>query len=186
MFNTRILATAFAAVVAMPLLANASTLSPANDIVNGGTYDMFGPHFFAEAFSNADGAGVREFTFTNSDTVRQNLLLTTATVNALATMFTGGVTFEWLRSGISLFASEAETNYSGQISNMIRAGGSDTLRVTYGDPERRPGGSAGGNGHFSLELDGAPSTVPLPAGGLLLMGALGGIAALRRRRNPTV
>ena len=27
------------------------------------------------------------------------------------------------------------------------------------------------------------STVPLPAGGLLLLGALGGIAALRRRRK---
>jgi hypothetical protein len=186
MFNTRILATVFAAVVAMPLLANASTINPVNDIVNGGKYDMFGPHFFAEAFGNADGAGIRQFTFKNSDTVRQNLILTTATVNALATMFTGGVTFEWLKSGRSLFASEAETNFSGQLNNTIRAGKSDTLRVTYGDPERRTDASASGNGHFSLAFDSSPATVPLPAGGLLLMAALGGIAVLRRRRNPAV
>ncbi|MBE0414688.1 MAG: VPLPA-CTERM sorting domain-containing protein [Yoonia sp.] len=29
-----------------------------------------------------------------------------------------------------------------------------------------------------------PTPVPLPAGGLLLVGALGGLAALRRRRKP--
>lgn len=186
MINARLLVTALAAAVAMPLLANASTVNPSSDIVNGGTYDMFGPHFYAEAFGNIDGAGTREFTFTNSDTANQNLILTTATVNALATMFTGGVTFEWLTSGMSLFAAQAKTNFSGEINNMIAANSSDTLRVTYGDPARRPGSSDSGNAHFSLEFDATPATVPLPAGGLLLMGALGGIAALRRRRNPTV
>lgn len=34
-----------------------------------------------------------------------------------------------------------------------------------------------------LEVFGTPATVPLPAGGLLLIGALGGLAALRRKRS---
>ena len=42
-------------------------------------------------------------------------------------------------------------------------------------------GSGGGLSHY-IDL-GTPSEVPLPAGGLLLMGALGGLAALRRRRS---
>lgn len=33
-----------------------------------------------------------------------------------------------------------------------------------------------------LEVFGTPAAVPLPAGGLLLLGALGGLAALRRKR----
>ena len=34
-----------------------------------------------------------------------------------------------------------------------------------------------------LEVFGTPAAVPLPAGGLLLIGALGGLAALRRKRS---
>ena len=34
-----------------------------------------------------------------------------------------------------------------------------------------------------LEVFGTPAAVPLPAGGLLLVGALGGLAALRRKRS---
>ncbi len=183
MFNTRIFATAVAAAICMPLLAGASIVNPASDIATGGTYDMFGPHFYAEAFNNADIGGTREFTFTNSDATTQNLILTTATVNALATMFTGGVTFEWVTSGLSLIVPGSSTNFSGALDNMIMAGGSDTLRVIFGDPEQRPGASTNGKSHFSLAFDSSPATVPLPAGGLLLMAGLGGIAALRRRRT---
>ena len=182
MFNSRIFAAAFAVAASLPMLAGASVLSPANDIVDGGSYDMFGPHFYAEAFRAAEGAGTREFTFTNSDDTSQNVILTTATVNALSTMFTGGVTFEWVQSGISLFAPQSAKAFSGELDNTIAAGSFDTLRVSFGDPARRPNASEGGKAHFSLEFDAAPATVPLPAGGLLLIGALGGIAALRRRR----
>ena len=34
-----------------------------------------------------------------------------------------------------------------------------------------------------LEVFGTPAAVPLPAGGVLLLGALGGLAALRRKRS---
>ena len=48
-------------------------------------------------------------------------------------------------------------------------------------------GNGGGNSSaccFGAALDNVKiSAVPLPAGGLLLLGALGGVAALRRRRK---
>ena len=48
-------------------------------------------------------------------------------------------------------------------------------------------GNGGGNSNaccFGAALDNVKiSAVPLPAGGLLLLGALGGVAALRRRRK---
>ena len=34
-----------------------------------------------------------------------------------------------------------------------------------------------------LDIYGTPAAVPLPAGGLLLMGTIGGLAALRRKRR---
>lgn len=45
--------------------------------------------------------------------------------------------------------------------------------------------SGGGNGlsHYTEFGSAPPATVPVPAAGLLLLGALGGLAALRRRRR---
>lgn len=182
MLNARNFAAVFAIAASLPMLAGASTLSPANDIVDGGTYDMSGAHFYEEVFRIADQGGVREFTFTNSDDTNQNLILTTATVNALSTMFTGGITFEWVQSGLSLFARQSSKIYSSELENMIAAGSFDTLRVSFGDPARRPNASTNGKADFSLAFDSNPATVPLPAGGWLLIGALGGIATLLRRR----
>lgn len=183
MMKTRVLAAALSAAILVPFHAGASTLNPSNDIVDGGTYDMLGAHFYAEAFAAADGAGVREFTFTNSDVIAQNLMLTTATVNALSVLFKGGVTFEWLQSGLSLFVAQGKKHFSGSLDNIIAADSFDTLRVSFGDPRRRPDASGRGIAHFSVEFDALPAAVPLPAGGLLLLGALGGIAALRRRNK---
>ena len=182
MFNSRFTSAILGLAMLVPMSAGASTLNPSNDIVDGGTYSIYDPHFYAEAFRKADGAGMREFTFANDQGTDQTLLLTTATVNALAVMFKGGVTFAWLGAGTMLHVSAKTRHFSDNFDNMIAANSSDTLRVTFGDPKRRPGFSNGGTAHFSIETAAAPSTVPLPAGGLLLLSALGGIAALRRRR----
>jgi hypothetical protein len=182
MLSYKVMGIALSAALLSPFGAGASTLSPANDIVSGGTYDMLGSHFYAESFKRADGAGFREFTFTNGNSSTQNLLLTTATVNALSAMFKGGITFEWLGTGASLFVRQGKTEFSDILNTAIGANSSDTLRISFGDVMRRPGASAGGKANFSVELDAMPAAVPLPAAGLMLLSALGGIAALRRRR----
>ena len=181
MSKSKFISAALGVAMLIPMSVNASTVNPASDIEDGGTYSMFDPHFYAEAFKRKDSAGVREFTFENTQNMSENLLLTTATVNALATMFKGGVTFEWLGSGDVLKVGGKKKHFSGEFDVMIAADSSDTLRVSFGDPKKRPGFADGGSAHFSLETAASPSTIPLPAGGLLLLSALGGIAALRRR-----
>ena len=173
---------AVSVMVIMPLAAGAATVDPSSNIANGGAYDMVaGPYSYGETFVSSDVAGVRNFTFNNLNAVSQNIMLTTATVNALRNMFTGGITFQWLTSGASLFVAQATTSFSGTLDNLIAAGGSDTLRITFGDPERRLP-LREGRATFDVQLDAVPVPIPVPAAGLLLLGALGGLAALRRRK----
>ena len=179
MLKKTILAVAQATASLLPFSAVASTLDPSNTLVDGGSYNMLGSNFFGETFLTADGAGTRSFTFNNYNGVSANIALTVATVSALSEKFLGGLTFTWLLSGVTLSVAEAITNFSGTLNNTILAGSSDTLVITYGDPVVRSG--LGGRANFTVSLDAAP--VPLPAGGLLLMGALGGLAALRRRKS---
>jgi hypothetical protein len=179
MFNKTIMAAAFGALALLPLGASASTLDTSNTIMDGGSYNMIGSNFFGETFLTADVGGSRSFTFNNLNTVDQNIALTVATVSALAEKFTGGVTFTWLVSGLSLVVADSVTNFSGALDNVIAAGSSDTLVVTFGDPEKRTGN--GGRANFTVSLDASP--VPLPAGGLLLVAGLGGLASLRRRKS---
>ena len=183
MLQRKIMAAAIGIVALLPMAAVASTINPSSNIATGGSYDMLGgAYFYAEAFNSSDVAGSREFTFTNGNTVSENLLLTTATVNTLSEMFTGGVTFKWLTSGLTLFVNQAATHFSGSLDNMIAADSSDTLRISYGDPRKRT--RREGIANFSVEFDASEvSPVPLPAGGLLLLGALGGLTALRRRKS---
>ncbi|MGV8954169.1 MAG: VPLPA-CTERM sorting domain-containing protein, partial [Cypionkella sp.] len=53
----------------------------------------------------------------------------------------------------------------------------DSLKVVDTSPK------VGGRDGFDIDsISVTPATIPLPAGGLLLLGALGGVAALRRRK----
>ena len=153
---------------------------------------MVGAFYFGESFTTPDSAGTRSFTFVNNNAFSANIMVTFASVSALAEKFIGGVTFKWLGSNVSFSVAEATASISspaGQLDNTISANGSDTLLVTFGDPIQRTGGPTAGkpprsktaSWNITLSSDVAP--VPLPAGGLLLVGALGGLAALRRRKS---
>lgn len=167
--------TAVAAAVSiamLPAAASAVTLDATNNITNTGSFDIFGgPYFFGASFSGTDTSGMFSFDFFNSSATDKTVGVTVGTVLQSTAKFIGGVTAEWL-NGNSIFIPEGKTQVF-EITTLLAAGSSDTLKITFGDP------SGGGRADIDLTV----AAVPLPAGGLLLLGALGGLAALRRRKQ---
>ena len=170
--------TAVAAAVSVALLpaaASAVTVDSSSTIFDSGpSLDILGgPYFFGATFTNVDGAGMFTFDFFNSSATQTTVGVTIGTVLQSTAAFTGGLTAAWLAGG-SVTIPEGVTD-SFQISTLLGAGATDTLKINYGAVV---GGSAG-----RADLDLTVAAVPLPAGGLLLLGALGGLAALRRRKQ---
>ena len=176
MLRMKLLAAALGVATMLPVAASAVTFDPLNTLVDGGSYDIFAdPLFFNSSYVNADVAGTYKFTFTNLTTTAVTAAVTVGTVNQFLLKFgLTGVTFTWLTGGNT---ATIATNVSGSITldTVIAGLGSDTLKVAFGDPTQR---RTNGRGTIDLSV----AAVPLPAGGLLLLGALGGIAALRRRK----
>lgn len=179
--------TALAATVAFAIVPAAASAAVVNmtptfsdlGISGGGPYnlDMIGLDNFRfgnPVFSGADAGGALfGFEFT-ADTLPQPTL-TTVTLNLLgefigfqmawsddAILDAGDLFFPAPTDVFGLGASSLATTFSSVPKYLI---------VSY-DSVRD-----GGN------LDIRVAAVPLPAGGLLLLGALGGLAALRRRRK---
>lgn len=165
------------ALLMTPVAASAVTLDPANTMADGGTYDILaGPYFFDATFVADDVAGMFEFQFTNTSATTQTVGVTWGTVLQGTLEFLGGVAASWL-NGQSATVAQGVTG-TFQISTVLAAGQTDTLRVVYGDPKAI---FENGKGNIDMAVA-AVAPVPLPAGGLLLLGALGGMAALRRRK----
>lgn len=175
---------AVAAALAMaPLGASAATLNPANSIVSAGSYDIdLGPYFFGVAMQAVDGALVYTFSFTNFSATSQTFGASVATVLQSTATFLGGMTAAWsngdnvaIAQGFGGIGDPSRTR-GFAIFTQLSAGETDTLTLSFGDTVNTiRGGQAG--------LQMTVAAVPLPAGGLLLLGALGGIAALRRRKT---
>ena len=176
MLRMKLLAAALGVATMLPVAASAVTFDPLNTLVNGGSYDIFAdPLFFNSSYLHADVAGTYKFTFTNLTTTAVTAAVTVGTVNQLLLKFgLTGVTFTWLTGGnTATIATQVSGNVT--LSTVIAGLGSDTLQVAFGDPTQK---RKLGRGTIDLSV----AAVPLPAGGLLLLGALGGIAALRRRK----
>lgn len=65
-----------------------------------------------------------------------------------------------------------------KISTLVDAGTSDTLRLTFANPEVL---FAGGRGDIDFSV--TASVIPLPAPIFLLIGAVGGLGWISRRRT---
>jgi hypothetical protein len=180
MFN-RLKFLAVAAAVAMaPLGASAATLNPINDIVSGGTYDIdLGPYAFGVFMTSSDNVLSYTFNFTNTSAVSQTFGAVVATVLQSTAQFVGGMTAAWTNGdSIMIAQGTGPANHPSRtqgfsIFTQLSAGETDTLTLTFGDTT--------GRGNAGLQM--TVASVPVPAGGLLLIGALGGIAALRRRKS---
>lgn len=165
-----------ATVAAVPVTASAVTINPGSISPGSSTDVSATPVFFSATFVDSDVADVYDFEFTNDSLGVAAITLSEGTVLQNSLDFLGGVTVEWLGAGTSAFIPEGATDgYS--LSSIIAAGGSDTLRLTFGDPSAVRSGGMG-----DIDFDIVVTAIPLPASVLMLVGALGGLAFIGRRR----
>lgn len=79
-----------------------------------------------------------------------------------------------------MFIMKGGPSFSAFLMNTsILSGSWDNLSMFNG------GGRNADLSHWSVYATSNPAPIPLPAAGVLLITALGGLAAMRRRRNPT-
>ena len=191
MFNLIRSAGVAALLATAPSLASAATFNGSNDVQpGGGPYDVMAQAFeFGVLFDIGDSGNVFTFTFTNSSPSSTAIVVTGAGVQQATAEFTGGVTFDFSNTaGIDITFSQGETD-AAKIETTLAAGESTLFTVIFGTvvDNRGRGGKPGngvGNTGIQFTIEGfADGTVPLPASGLLLIGGLGGLAALRRRRK---
>jgi hypothetical protein len=166
-----------AAVATVPFTASAVTIN-AGSILPGSTNDVSaGPYLFSATFVDGDAAGIFDFEFTNTTLGLAAITLSEGTVLQNTLNFAGGVLVQWLNAGTSAFIPEGDTD-GYDLTAIIPAGGSDTIRLTFGDPTAAtPGGSG------DIDFDILVTAIPLPASVLMLAGALGGLALLGKPRS---
>ncbi len=167
----KITAAAVAAVVVMTGSASALT-----GVTSGGSYDITSDNAFIGAASSNGGAGSYSVNFTSpTDPLRgkSNASLTQIVLGAFT-----GLTVSWLDAATSSILNTAavvtgvtslNTTFSGaNLSQNLVFNWTDSKLLSNGQPVK-----------FDFDV----SAVPLPAGGLLLLTALGGLGVVRRRKT---
>ena len=175
MFFDKLKYVAVAAVISItPFAASAATVV----IDGGGPYDVLADSYVFEKDFDPGALGeTLTFVFQNTSLATQVVGVSVATINQLTAYFTDGVTAEWL-SGQSHFTAQGVFD-AFQINTVLAAGASDTLQFTFGNVVDAP---TNGDGIANIDFQ-VVAAVPVPAAGFLLFGALGGLAALRRRKS---
>lgn len=148
---------------------------------NASTIDVMAGAAFNATFADGDAGGNLCFNFTNTSTTAAVVTLAVATVNQLGDLwgFFGGVQLFSEQSAPALLWDVAQGVSDTELfSFVIAAGGTIFFDWTYGE--------AYASNQFNLpqiNFTVAASPIPLPAGGLLLLGAIGGLAVMRRRKT---
>lgn len=144
-----------------------------------GNIDVLAGASFNAEFVNGDVGGNFCFNFFNSSTTDAVVTLAVATVNQ------GGTRWGFI-DGVQLLSEQLGTLWTvaqgtgafAEFTFTIAANSTIFFDWIYGDPY-----AANENVRPEIDFVVFASPVPLPAGGLLLIGALGGLAALRRRKT---
>ncbi|WP_176559560.1 VPLPA-CTERM sorting domain-containing protein [Rubellimicrobium roseum] len=174
MFDTLKVAAFAAAMALVPAVASATTtLAP------GGSYDLLADDFFFDGqFNIGDAGNTYTIAFTNSSDKFAAISILGATVQQLSAAFTDGVTFTFGSLDPVKIAQDVSSGF--ETSLTVAAGETVNLSVQFGqvvDTGVRKGGVA--DIDFAVEA----AVVPVPAAGLLLLTAMGGLAAMRRRKT---
>ncbi len=165
--------TAAAAALALtPFAVSAATV-----VNDGGTYDVLADSYeFQESYDVGESGDTLTFTFENTSGADAAVTFFGVTVQQNTAVFDDGVSVD--------FGTYSETFDEGDSGGdnttfTIAAGDSATLTIMFGDVVDT--GPTGGSTDIDFTVEAA--VVPVPAAGLLLLSALGGAVALRRRKN---
>lgn len=148
---------------------------------NSSDIDVLSGAAFSATFADSDVGGNLCFNFINSSSTAAAVTLAVATVNqqGLDWGFLNGVNLFSEQSGPAPIWTVAQGVGAIQtFSFLIAASSSIFFDWSYGDPYTSK--------QFNfpqINFTVGASPVPVPAAGLLLLGALGGLAGLRRRKT---
>lgn len=137
------------------------------------------PYDFQAGFIGSDDAGKFKFEFVNDSQNDMIVELSGFTIlQDSISKFAGGVTTTF---GAQAFSTDAGVLDQFSATTRLAAGAFIDLIIEYGDPM----GATGLGGPVGPDLDFliAATPVPLPAGAALMVTALGGMAAMRRRKS---
>ncbi|MBP1805975.1 VPLPA-CTERM sorting domain-containing protein [Rubellimicrobium aerolatum] len=163
-----------AALAAAPLTASATTF-----VTPGGSYDLLADdYFFNGDFDIGDAGTTYTFSFFNSSTNPVQAFFG-ATVLQVSAAFSDGVTFTFGSLG-PVTVPEGDTD-GAETTLIVAAGESIDLLVEWGTVI--DDGLLNGGGTADIDFAVEAAVIPVPAAGLLLISALGGLAALRRRKS---
>ncbi len=148
---------------------------------NSSDIDVWSGAAFGATFANTDTGGNLCFNFNNSSTTDAAVTIAVATVNQQGSDwgFLGGVQLFSEQSGSTPIWTVAQgVSALKEFTFLIAASSSIYFDWSYGDPYTSK------TFNFpQINFTVGATPVPVPAAGLLLLGALGGLAALRRRKS---
>lgn len=174
-------------IVLAPLSASAVTVTQTgvtgDPFTANGTIDVLAGASFNAVFDDGDSAGTAYFNLHNysGSTAAVTFVVTTIQQCVLSCGFTDGafIDLNWngLFDGAPEYSVGENQTGSWTFSFLIAASSIQYFDFIYGDPY----GTANLKPDFDFTVEAA--LVPLPAGGLLLLSALGGLGLARRRRS---